>query len=254
MGFISTTRNEELAAEGHDELTLAALRYTGPRSIYNDEAMGRQGNFPSSAALSGGNGGEPGPWKLAQIPSKNLGWFENHNNLEIAYDPETIAEAILEKNYLPSDVFGANFNPELRKRVFDHLGIDGPKMEASAYREELAEIAGVDDPGEEVTSFSGPDYDLTRSELQSVAGAFETDFNIAHAKNTDLEDFLREQDQQAVRSRIDQVQAGKEPDPYTGSDDADGDADSEADADADEEADGDGDSEAEDTDEDEDDG
>lgn len=252
MGFLSTTRNEELEAEGRDELTLAALRYTGHRSIFNDEALGRQGNFPSSAALSGGVDEEPGPWKLARIPSRNLGWFETHADLEIAYDPETIAKAILEKNYLPPEVFGANFDPALREEVFDLLDIKQPKMTAEAYREELADVAGVDDPGEEVESFTGPDYDLTRSDLQSVAGAFEPDFNIAHAKNTDLEDFLREQDQTAVRSRIDQVEAGEEPDPYTGNSDGDGDA--EDDADEDEEAGGDSEDDEETTDEDEADG
>lgn len=230
MGFISTKRNEELEAEGRDELTLASVRYTGRRSIYNDEALGRQGNFPSSAALSGGNGDQPGPWKLVLIPSRNLGWFETHADLEIAYGRETMAEAILEKNYLPPRVFGANFNTDLRDRVFDHLGIDQPRRTAADYREVLAEIAGVDDPGEETTSFEGPDYDLTRSELQKVTGSFPNDLHLGRANTTDMEDFLREQDQSAVRDRIDQVQRGEEPEPYTGdADDSDDEAE-EADA------------------------
>lgn len=218
MGFLSTKRNEELAEEGVDELTLAALRYTGSRSIYNDEALGRQGGFPSTAALSGGPAGEPGPWKLARIPSRNLGWFETHTDLEIAYGAETIAEATLEKNYLPPQVFGASFDPELRDEVFDKLGIDQPRRTAEAYRELLADIAGIDDPGEEVTQSTGPEYDLTRSELQTVVGAFPNDMHLGRANTTDMEDFLREQDQGAVKARIEQVQAGEEPDAYTGAD------------------------------------
>lgn len=242
MAVISTKRNEELEAEGEDELTLAVVRYTGSRSIYNDEALGRQGNFPSGAALNGGPNGEPGPWKFPLIPSRNLGWFETHNDLEIAYGAEAVASALLERNFLPPNVFGANFDPDLRDRVFELVGIEQPKMSAEGYREVLSEVAGVDDPGEEVTQSTGPEYDLTRSELQKVTGAFPNDLHLGRAQTTDMEDFLRSQDQTAVRARIEQVQAGEKPDPYTGNGDVDEatEADGDVDEAADEEVTGDG--------------
>lgn len=207
---VHTRTNQELEDEGEDELVVAALRYTGSQSVYNAPALRDQGYFPSHGVLQGAPDG-PGPWTVALFPSKRLGFFETHQDLEIAYDPATIAEAFLEKNTLPQNIFGANVNQHVQDRVLDKLGLDVLPRDSQAVREELAEVAGDDvDAGEEAEE-ENFDYDLTRSELQNAAKPFDPDFHIGHAKSTELEEFLLEQDDSKVRSVVQQVQNGEDP-------------------------------------------
>lgn len=212
-----TQYNADLEAAGSDELTLVAVRYTGEKSIYRDPAMATQGGWPSSAALVGGSDG-PGPWSVSLIPSKRAGWFEGHADLEIAYDPATIAEAYLRRNSLPGHIFGNQFSPETRERVFEELGIKRARMTAEGYRETLAEIAGIDESevDEEAESYDGFAHDLTRPQLVRLVGAFDHPFdNPSHENSTAIEEFLEGHDKSAVKLRADQVLAGEDPAPYT---------------------------------------
>lgn len=210
MTIAHTRANQELEDDGEDELTVAALRYTGPQSVFNANSLRQQGYFPSQGVLQGGNG-EPGPWVVALIPSRRLGFYENHQDLEIAYDKETIAEAFLEKNTLPSPVFGPNENPSIRDRVLDKLEIERLPRRAEAIREDLAEIAGEDaDPGEEAEAEEFP-YDLTRSELWAASKPFDPPYDWNGMQVTDAEDFLMEQDDSQLRSVVQQVQNGEDP-------------------------------------------
>lgn len=211
MTVIDTKSNHELEENGEDELTVAAIRYTGPQSIYNSNSLTTQGSFPSLGVLQGGPGDEPGPWKVALVPSKRTGFYENHNDLEIKYDPETIAAAFLEKNTLPSPVFGPNSDPDIRERVLDKLDIERLPRRAEGIREELAEIAGTDvDPGEEAEHQEFP-YDLTRSELWSVAKPLDPPFDWNSMATTEAEEFLMEQDDAVVRRLVNQLQNGEDP-------------------------------------------
>jgi len=210
MTVIHTANNQELEDEGEDELTVAAVRYTGPQSVYNTNALTSQGYFPSIGVLQGGQD-EPGPWKVPLIPSKRTGYYENHSNLEIAYDRETIAAAFLEKNVLPSPVFGPNVNQNLQDRVLDKLDMDRLPRQADGIREELAEIAGEDaEPGEEAEAQEFP-YDLTRSELWSVAKPLDPPFEWNGMETTTAEDFLMEEDDEVVRRLVNQLKQGEDP-------------------------------------------
>lgn len=208
---VTTSRAaKELEERGEDELVLAAIRYTGPNSTYNSPALQNQGGLPTHAPLQGRNG-RPGPWKVVLIPSKSVGYFEKHSDLEIAYDRETVATAFLEKNTLPSNVFGDRIDSYVQERVLDRLGIERVPRTTEGIREELAEIAGADvDPGEEagVDTF---DYDLTRSELWSVAKVFDPPFTWNEMQSTEAEEFLLEQDPTVVRRLIGQLRQGEDP-------------------------------------------
>lgn len=209
---IHNQNNQELEDEGEDELVLAALRYTGGQSVFNATALQDHG-FPGMGTLQGSPDG-PGPWYVALFPSRRLGWFENHANLEIAYERETIAEAFLEKNNLPSNVFGPNVNQNIQDRVLDHLGIDRLARKEAAMREQLAEIAGVgeEEAGvEEAESGEEFPHDLTRSELWSASKPFDPPYTWNDMAVTDAEEFLLDQDADKVRTVVRQIQQGEEP-------------------------------------------
>lgn len=211
MTVAHTASNQELEDEGEDELTVAALRYTGPQSVYNTSALQNQGYFPSVGVLQGGPGDEPGPYTVALIPSKRLGYYENHRDLEIDYSKETVAEALIEKNTLPSPVFGPNEDPNIRERVLDLLELDSLPRTDEGIREELAEIAGEEvDPGEEAGEEQFP-YDLTRSELWSVSKPLDPPFDWNGLKVTEAEEFLLEQDSDTVRRLVNQLKQGEDP-------------------------------------------
>lgn len=219
MTVAHTANNQELEDEGEDELTVAAVRYDGPQSVYNASALNQQGQFPSRGVLQGGPGDEPGPWMVALIPSRRTGYYERHNDLEIAYDKETLAAAFLEKNTLPSPVFGPDVDQNIQDRVLDKLDIEKLPRRNDGIREKLAEIAGEDqDPGEEAESQDFP-WDLTRSELWSVAKPLDPPFDWNGMKTTEAEDFLKEQDRDTVRTLVNQLQRGEDPSLET--DDAD---------------------------------
>lgn len=226
MTVVHTRNNQELEDEGEDELVPAALRYTGQKSVYNSPALRDQGGLPSLAALQGGPGEEPGPWVIALFPSRRLGWLENHNDLEVAYDRETIAEAFLEKNHLASEVFGPEIDRNVQERFLDLLEIDQLPRQADAIRERLAEIAGEEvDPGEEV-EVEEFGYDLTRSELWAISKPFDPPYEWNGMGVTEAEAFLMEQDDGAVRRLVHQLNEGVD-NPTLGEEDGETDADDE---------------------------
>lgn len=210
MTVVHTRQNQELEEEGEVELVPAALRYTGSKSVYNSGALRDQGGLPSLAPLQGGPGGEPGPWVVGLFPSRRLGYLENHADLEVAYDRETISEAFLEKNHLASEVFGPDIDRNVQDRFLDLLEIDQLPRQSDAIRELLAEIAGADvDPGEEV-EVEEFGYDLTRSELWAISKPFDPPFEWNGMGVTEAEEFLMEQDDGAVRRLVRQLNEGVE--------------------------------------------
>lgn len=210
MTIVHTQSNQDIEDEGRDELTVAAVRYTGPQSVYNANSLTQQGFWPSTAPLQGGQDG-PGPWVVALLPSKRTGFYENHSDLEIAYGRETIASAFLEKNNLPGPVFGPNQNADLADRILDKLQLERLPRRAEGIREELADIAGEDqDAGKEAEAQTF-DYDLTRSELWSVSKPLDPPFDWNGMQTTDAEEFLMEEDDETVRRLVNQLRQGEDP-------------------------------------------
>ena len=219
---IKTNRDQqELEADGEDELTLAAVTYTGSQSVYNASATRQQGGWP---ATSGFNAGVT---EVALIPSKRLGFWERHEDFEIDYDDASLAAAFLEKNYLPPRVFGADVDRDLRDRVLDFLGID-VKRNAAAYREALAEVAGPDvEAGEDTDPHETRQSDFDdakRSTLQRAAEAHGRS-DVDSAGREELADYLAEQDDDDVDATIDSIQSGEGVPDESGDADTGGDSD-----------------------------
>lgn len=164
-----------LAQEGRVETALIGLRYTGPKSAVPANQPRQQGGWPGQQAFQGGppvdraeDGRvlerEPGPmqiginpdWLDDSVEGGSLTGLEALPDFEVIYEPEELAARLLEANFLPPAAFGSPADTsggrvapdfEIREAVFDHLGLEdrgsGPGSH-ERYREQLAELAGID--------------------------------------------------------------------------------------------------------------
>lgn len=219
MSVRTNSNYEDTSEEEGIELVLVALTYTGSRSTYYSESMRRQGGYPAL------DGFQRGRAKLAKVPSNKLGWWENHADFEVAYEPEVVAGVLLEANYLPSQLVGPNYDPGVRNMLLEKLDID-VSADEEGYREQLRDIAGVDEEDDE----NAPDAnaaeqtradelqeDYDRSTLITVADSFDgidealdewgVD-QITHAKNTQLASFIASQDNEQANRRLDTASSG----------------------------------------------
>lgn len=170
MVIKSSERHFNDEADGKRELVLVAVTYTGARSRWQDNAARTQGHWPS---YGGFNQDVP---EVAFLPDEGLGYFESHRDFEVSYAEEDIAAALLEKNFLAPEVFSVGAGGgESRQRVLDALGIERIPATEEGIREELTEVAALDeDPGDsaQVTladELADPDDGHTRSELKAAA-------------------------------------------------------------------------------------
>lgn len=159
---------------GETTLELVAIRYTGNNSsLAVSNHLNNEGSWPSVSTLQGAADG-PGPWKYALVPDDGLGHLENRPDVEVLYgtDRERFAEALLNERRLPQNAFGTKANSDLRERVFDMLGLK-PEVKGGPIRDQLREIAGVDedeDDGEDNTGLAQRLVDeYSRDELGDIA-------------------------------------------------------------------------------------
>jgi len=191
-----------------------------------------QGGWPGRATFQGGAVAErndegtitardPGPIQIGVIPDwidgdtvegGTLPGLEALHDFEVIYDPATLAQRLLETNYLPPVVFGGPQTPPdyaARERVFAALDIPerlgtAPAAEA-ALREALAETAGVDLDEEEPPDASREQQyvdEHTRSDLYHAAQALGHDVQWSDARKTDLAERLAQEAPGDVRDAL----------------------------------------------------
>lgn len=190
--------------EGDTELTLVAIRYEGPRNnIAANGALRNQGYWPGQTTLN------QGVWYTALVPDQGLPYYEQHANITIEYSQEGIAEAILSPTELPWSVFGRNSDKRLQERVFEELGLENVglgKEREEEYREQLREIAGIDEDDEDeednglfdTTSSTSREESLvdnnSRSELQQEANELGME-GTGSAGKTELAEYIAENEE-----------------------------------------------------------
>lgn len=220
MSIRGNANHDEAAAEAGVELVLVAVTYTGDRSMYNSEGLRTQGGYP---ALDGFQSGET---KLVKLPSNSLGWWERHGAFEVDYSAGAIADSMLGRNYLPEQIVGPGYDPDLRETLCDALGLDRVPGTGDDWVEALQEVAGTEespasadeDPTDNrvdelvagvnrsvliqvVNSYDGVDEYLEEVEKASVS----------HLKATEAAGFLADrEDQRAVDRRVEKAEAGQE--------------------------------------------
>lgn len=172
---------EEFEEKEHAEVEFVGFRYTGDQSARADLDVRER------AGYNGPHKFQQGQVYLALLPTyldpdhvENSGMgvhaLEARNDFEVIYDRATLAEALLERNYLPTDVFYEGFDRWKRQKVMDKLGLDDhgrvfEKDDETPYREELREIAGLErDDGESVSQQRTDEYvsRFSRSEAQAI--------------------------------------------------------------------------------------
>jgi len=167
----------ELEQEGRVETALIGLRYVGQKSSIAPNKARDQGGWPGNQTFQGGDvvernedgrvvEREPGPvqiglnpdWLDDSVEGGSLAGLEALPDFEVIYDEATLAQAMLDSNYLPPAIFGSPGDQtggqrtapdfEIRESVFNFF--DGLEDRGSGpgshqmYREQLAEIAGID--------------------------------------------------------------------------------------------------------------
>lgn len=223
---VRTNENQREAEEEGAELTLVALTYTGSRSTYYAESLRDQGGYPSLDGFQNyEDGTDDGQTKLVKIPSGKLGWWERHADFRVDYTPAAIAETLLKGNYLPAQLVTPGADTEIRDLLLDKLDIE-PAADEESYREQLREVAGMDEEEDEkaddenAAERSRADHlqsEYDRSTLITVAGSFDDiderleEWDVeqtTHAKNTELATYLAGKDNDTVDKRLRTIESG----------------------------------------------
>ena len=167
MPIVASQRHLDDEADGERALELVAITYVGSRSVYNSTSLRTQGHWPSYAPF------QRGDTKVALVPDEGLGYFERHADFEVEYGEEAVAEALLAENYLDPQVFSAGRGGSMRKRILDILGIESLATTSEGIRQQLADIAGVEETGEEAEQtladkLADPEEGFSRSQLKAA--------------------------------------------------------------------------------------
>lgn len=228
----------DLEAEDRVETILIGLRYTGPKSSVSASTPRENGGWPGKQTFQGGPvtdtnedgkpvAREPGPIQLGINPDwvdsetvdgGSLAGLEALPDFEVIYDPERLATAMLEQNFLPPVVFGTpsdaggggqRISPvhQVRERVFEQLGLNdigsGPGSH-DEYRSQLADLAGIDDSSDEVPADKQRQQtyldDHSRSDLKEAAERLAPSAADDLSGKHDLAEFLAEQPAGDVRA------------------------------------------------------
>lgn len=150
--------NEELEERGKCNLELIGLRYVGDQSTLSPSDLQSLGAWPGNSPLQGGERNsdrsrDPGPIQLGLVPDwtdsdvedRGVHYLETKKDVEVVRDPALLAESLLERNYLPPDVFENGYDADLRDRVFQKLGLEDVGTDnVEGYRRQLREIASLD--------------------------------------------------------------------------------------------------------------
>lgn len=185
----------EQEAEGVTELELIAIQYDGKAPVLSVSNLRSQGYWPGSTALTKNR------WYVTLVPHQGLTQYEANVGIEIRYDKEGIAKALLSMENLPGSVFGSKSDRRLQERVFDELGLENVglgRQREDKYRDQLREIAG-----EEETEDDEEDFFIqtrkekllknSRTELQKMASELGMDEESVEASGKiELAEFIVE--------------------------------------------------------------
>ncbi|ELZ96052.1 hypothetical protein C440_05662 [Haloferax mucosum ATCC BAA-1512] len=155
--------------KGHAEVEFVGFRYTGDASMKADLDIRERAGYNGPAKF------QQGQVYLALLPTyldpnhvenANMGVhaLEARNDFEVIYDAKRLAEALLERNYLPPEVFYEGFDRYKRKKLFEKLSLDDHgrvfgKDDEEPYRDGLRAIAGIErDEAAEVSQQRTDEY------------------------------------------------------------------------------------------------
>ncbi|MFC5278644.1 hypothetical protein ACFPM1_07735 [Halorubrum rubrum] len=240
----------------HAEVEFVGFRYTGDQSTKTDHDIRQRVGYNGPAKFQAGR------VYLALLPTyldpnhvenNNIGVhaLESRNDFEVIYDPERLAEALLDRNYLPPEVFYEGFDRWKRQKVLEKLDLDDvgrvfEKDDEEPYRNQLREIAGVESDDEaSISTQRSDEYTgrFSRSEASDVVKLLRQDsdeIDLRTAGLTDMADYLTRFDPATVETAADVVNGDADESDLEISRADDGDSDDENEDDADEDTDSEG--------------
>ena len=211
MTVHSERLTEELEEKGRVETEVIGLKYTGEKSSAVPNEPRRRGGWPGRTPFQRGRvqiGVNP-DWLDDTVSGGSLNELEILEDWEVIYDPAPLAESLLTRNYLPPIVFGGHeesYSKHIRSAVFEKLGLEdaGQLPEAEDdYREQLAEIAGVDyEPTMRDDNLEAEFKEAaTRSQALEAADRLEMDVDMTTPKLEAIE-YLTEQEEAEARQAL----------------------------------------------------
>ncbi len=229
---ISAPENaEEFEEKEHAELEFVGFRYVGDDSVKTDHDIRRRAGYNGPPKFQHGRtyfALLPTYLDADHVENANMGVhaLEARGDIEVLYDRERIAAALLERNYLPPDVFYEGFDRWKRQKVMAKLGLDdhGRVYEAddeTPYRDELREIAGIERGDEaDVSKQRADEYTgrFSRSDASEVVKLLRQDsdeIDLRTAGLTDMAEYLTRFEPATVEQGVDVVLGDADPDELT---------------------------------------
>ncbi|RLM81294.1 hypothetical protein DVK05_09870 [Halorubrum sp. Atlit-8R] len=162
----------EFEEKDHAEVEFVGFRYIGDESTKVDRDIRQRVGYNGPPKF------QVGRVYLALLPTyldanhvenNNIGVhaLESRSDFEVIYDPERLAEALLDQNYLPPEAFYEGFDRWTRQKVMEKLDLDDvgrvfEKDDEEPYRDQLRAIAGVETDDEASVSTQRSDEYTSR--------------------------------------------------------------------------------------------
>ena len=216
----------EFEEKDHAEVEFVGFRYIGDESTKVDRDVRQRVGYNGPPKFQAGRA------YLALLPTylddnhvenNNIGVhaLESRSDFEVIYDPERLAEALLDQNYLPPEAFYEGFDRWKRQKVMEKLDLDDvgrvfEKDDEEPYRNQLRAIAGVETDDEaSVSTQRSDEYTsrFSRSEASEVVKVLRQDadeIDLRTAGLTDMADYLTRFDPSTVETAVDVIDGDAE--------------------------------------------
>lgn len=214
-------QNHDLEEKGFTELQLVGIRYTGDNSTVIRRDLADRGGWQGPVKFQNGQtqvGLVPDWSDSDEVADANrrVTAIENMGDFEVIYDPEELASVLLDKNYLPTNVFRSGYDNYVRDSLFERLGLNEEgrvdnRDDEEKYREQLRDVAGVESQEEEyIEETRVEEYDerFTRDQLSALVKSLREDtdeFDLRGAGRTDMLEFLASYDKETVENTVQEL-------------------------------------------------
>lgn len=210
---------QEFEEKGWADIEFVGIKYVGERSTRSAP------DIPQRAGYGGPAQFQQGRTYFALLPTwldeenvenHNIGVhaLESRNDFEVIYDAERLAAALLDRNYLPTDVFYEGFVRWKRQKVLEKLDLEAGervynKDDEEPYRNQLREIANIERDDEAgVSKTRAEEYvsRFSRSDLSDIVKVLRRDsdeIDLRTAGQTDMAEYLTRFESETVEQGVD---------------------------------------------------
>jgi len=228
MPVITLDSAEAFEEKGHADLEFVGFRYIGDRSTKTDQDIRQRAGYDGPAKFQRDRvyfAILPTNLSDDHVENSEMGVhaLEARSDFEVLYDAERLAKALLDRNYLPPDVFYEGFDRWKRAKVMAKLALDDAgrvfdKDDETPYRKQLRTIADVDTDDEaSVSKQRADEYTgrFSRSDASEVVKVLRQDadeIDLRTAGLTDMAEYLTRFEAASVEDAVDAALGDGDPD------------------------------------------